>query len=99
MLDLTAVGTDAFKGIGTGGETTMCIFGGHVITQALRAAYLTLEMRLRHCLKRLFYPSRGDPAVPVIYHVKRTRDGGSFTTRRIVARQQVKEILTMSASV
>ena len=97
MLELTAMGTDAFQGVGTGGETTMRIFGGHVITQALRAAYLTLEGRLCHSLNAYFIRA-GDPAVPVIYHVERTRDGGSFTTRRIVARQQGKEILTMSAS-
>ena len=97
MLELTAVGTDAFEGVGTGGETTMRIFGGHVIAQALRAAYLTLEGRLCHSLNAYFIRA-GDPAVPVIYHVERTRDGGSFTTRRIVARQQGKEILTMSAS-
>ena len=97
MLELTAVGTDAFLGVGTGGETTMRIFGGHVIAQALRAAYLTLEGRLCHSLNAYFIRA-GDPAVPVIYHVERTRDGGSFTTRRIVVSQQGKEILTMSAS-
>ena len=58
MLELTAVGTDAFEGVGTGGETTMRIFGGHVIAQALRAAYLTLEGRLCHSLNAYFYPSR-----------------------------------------
>ena len=36
--------------------------------------------------------------MPVVYQVDRTRDGGSFTTRRIVAVQNGKQILTMSAS-
>ena len=40
----------------------------------------------------------GDPSIPVIYEVDRARDGGSFTTRRVVAIQHGKQILNLSAS-
>ena len=40
----------------------------------------------------------GDPENPIVYEVDRIRDGGSFTTRRIVAIQHGKAIFSMSAS-
>jgi acyl-CoA thioesterase-2 len=40
----------------------------------------------------------GDPAIPIIYEVDRIRDGGSFTTRRVVAVQHGQAIFAMSAS-
>ena len=40
----------------------------------------------------------GDPSLPIVYDVERTRDGGSFTTRRVKAIQHGAAIFTMSAS-
>jgi acyl-CoA thioesterase-2 len=40
----------------------------------------------------------GDPENPIVYEVDRIRDGGSFTTRRVVAIQHGKAIFSMSAS-
>ena len=40
----------------------------------------------------------GDPSIPVVYSVDRARDGGSFTTRRVIALQHGKQILNLSAS-
>ena len=40
----------------------------------------------------------GDPAVPIVYTVDRTRDGRSFTTRRVSAIQHGRTIFTLSAS-
>jgi acyl-CoA thioesterase II len=40
----------------------------------------------------------GDPAVPLVYTVDRTRDGRSFTTRRVAAIQHGETIFTLSAS-
>ena len=62
------------------------IFGGQVIGQALVAANRTVEGRLAHSLHAYFLRA-GDPAVPIIYEVDRIRDGGSFSTRRVVAIQ------------
>jgi acyl-CoA thioesterase II len=97
LLDVEQLEVDLFRGIGSGGETTMRIFGGQVIAQALAAAYRTVSDRLCHSLHAYFIRP-GDPSIPVIYSVDRARDGGSFTTRRVVAIQHGRQILNMSAS-
>jgi acyl-CoA thioesterase II len=74
------------------------VFGGQVIGQALAAASRTVvEERQVHSLHGYFMRP-GDPSVPIIYEVDRIRDGGSFTTRRVVAIQHGKAIFSMSAS-
>ena len=97
LLDIEQLEVDLFRGTGGGGETTTRIFGGHVIAQSLMAAYRTVGGRLCHSLHAYFIRP-GDPKIPVIYQVDRARDGGSFTTRRIVAIQHGKQIFNMSAS-
>jgi len=97
LLDIEPLEVDLFRGTGSGGETPTRIFGGQVIAQALAAAYRTVEDRLCHSLHAYFIRP-GDPSIPVIYQVDRARDGGSFTTRRVVAIQHGKQILNMSAS-
>ncbi len=97
LLDIERLELNMFRGIGTGGETSTRIFGGHVIAQALAAAYQTVEERTCHSL-HAYFVRPGNPVVPVVYQVDRTRDGNSFTTRRILAIQNGKQILTMSAS-
>jgi len=97
LLTVERLEVDLFRGIGEGGETPTRIFGGQVIAQALMAAYRTVQDRLCHSLHAYFLRA-GDPSIPVIYTVERARDGGSFTTRRVVAVQHGKPILTMSAS-
>ena len=97
LLDIEQLEIDLFRGMGNGGETTTRIFGGHVIAQALMAAYRTVPDRLCHSLHAYFIRP-GDPEIPVIYQVDRARDGGSFTTRRVVAIQHGKQILNLSAS-
>lgn len=97
LLDIEQLEVDLFRGTGAGGETSTRIFGGHVIAQALAAAYRTVPDRLCHSLHAYFIRP-GDPKIPVIYQVDRARDGGSFTTRRVVAIQHGKQILNMSAS-
>ena len=97
LLSVESLEVDLFRGIGSGGETPTRIFGGQVIGQALSAAYQTVPARLCHSLHAYFIRA-GDPTIPVIYQVDRARDGGSFTTRRVVAIQHGKQILNMSAS-
>lgn len=97
LLDLEVLELNLFRGVGTGGETSTRIFGGHVIAQALAAGNNTVQDRICHSL-HAYFVRPGDPKIPVVYQVDRTRDGGSFTTRRIVAMQNGKQILTMSAS-
>ena len=40
----------------------------------------------------------GDTAVPIVYDVERLRDGRSFATRRVVARQHGRPIYFLTAS-
>jgi len=97
LLDVERLEVDLYRGIGEGGETTNRIYGGQVIAQGLAAAFRTVEDRMCHSLHAYFIRP-GDPSIPVIYQVDRARDGGSFTTRRVVAIQHGRQILNMSAS-
>ncbi len=73
------------------------VFGGQVLAQALIAAARTVEGRAAHSLHAYFLRP-GDPSAKIVYDVERIRDGGSFTTRRVVARQHGQPIFSMSAS-
>lgn len=73
------------------------IFGGFVIAQALLAAYKTVPDRLCHSLHAYFIRP-GDVNIPVLYEVDRSRDGGTFTTRRVIAIQNGQQIFNLAAS-
>ncbi|MBT8138557.1 MAG: thioesterase family protein [Gammaproteobacteria bacterium] len=73
------------------------VYGGQVLGQALRAARLTVENRDVHSVHAYFL-RRGDFDAPIVYQVDRSRDGGSFSARRVVAIQHGKPIFTLSAS-
>ena len=74
------------------------LFGGQVLSQALRAACATVDDdRAPHSMHGYFLRA-GDPDRPVLYEVDRIRDGRSFTTRRVVAIQDGKAIFNMSVS-
>ena len=74
------------------------IYGGLVIAQSLWAAMQTVvEEHLIHSLHGYFILG-GDPAEPVRYEVDRIRNGRSFTTRRVVARQSGGAIFNLSCS-
>jgi len=73
------------------------VFGGQVIGQALSAAQNTVDDRVAHSLHAYFL-RRGDVNAPIIYEVDRSRDGGSFSNRRVVAIQHGRPILNLAAS-
>ncbi|MDH4987322.1 acyl-CoA thioesterase II [Aminobacter anthyllidis] len=74
------------------------VFGGQTIAQALVAAQRTVEPdRHVHSLHGYFMRP-GDITVPIVYEVDRIRDGGSFTTRRVVAIQHGHAIFSLEAS-
>ena len=73
------------------------VFGGPVLGQALSAAQHTIEDRVAHSLHAYFL-RRGDMNAPIIYEVDRARDGGSFSTRRVVAIQHGRPIFNLAAS-
>ena len=74
------------------------VFGGQVLGQSLHAAYQTVsDDRLAHSMHGYFILG-GDLSIPITYEVDCLRDGRSFTTRRVVAKQNGKAIFNMAAS-
>src|SRR5881392_1974357 len=74
------------------------VFGGQVLGQALSAAVQTVPAeRHVHSLHGYFLLP-GDVSKPIVYDVDRIRDGGSFTTRRVVAIQNGNAIFNLAAS-
>jgi len=73
------------------------VFGGQVLGQALSAAYATTEGRSVHSLHAYFL-RRGDFNAPIVYEVDRSRDGHSFSSRRVIAIQHGEQIFHMAAS-
>ncbi len=97
LLDLETIDTDLFRGIQPA-TTLQRVFGGQVAAQALVAGIRTLdEGRVVHSLHSYFLRP-GDTAIPIVYDVERIRDGRSFSTRRVVARQHGRAIYLMTLS-
>ncbi|MCI4569008.1 acyl-CoA thioesterase II [Lysobacter sp. CFH 32150] len=77
---------------------TKYVFGGQVLGQALSAAQATLnEPRSAHSLHAYFLRA-GNIDAPIVYDVDRSRDGGSFSVRRVTAIQHGQPIFVFAAS-
>ncbi len=97
LLDLQQITDNTFEAINYKTPWGI-VYGGQVLAQALIAAYHTVQKdRFVHSLHGYFILP-GNIDIPVTYEVDTIRDGGSFTTRRIVALQNGKAIFNMSAS-
>lgn len=97
LLQLKQIEDDHF--LGESGDLGFPqVFGGQVLGQALFAACRTVEQGwLPHSLHAYFLRP-GAPDAQILYEVDRIRDGRSFATRRVVARQRRKAIFTLAAS-
>ncbi|MFQ5659963.1 MAG: acyl-CoA thioesterase II [Gammaproteobacteria bacterium] len=73
------------------------VYGGQVLGQAIKAAQYTVGERHVHSLHAYFL-RKGDHNTPIIYEVDRSRDGKSFSARRVVAIQHGRPIFTLAAS-
>jgi acyl-CoA thioesterase-2 len=97
MFDLEQHGPDTFVGTGPrypwGG-----LYGGQIVAQALRAAAFSVDAEYQAHSIRAYFIRPGDHAEPVRYEVDRIRNGRSFTTRRVVARQAIGAILNAECS-
>jgi len=97
LLDLEKAGEDAFTGFSPP-EPVQRVFGGQVLSQALVAATRTVDAaRLCHSFHAYFLRP-GDPKVPIRYEVDRSREGASFSARRVVALQNGLQIFILAAS-
>lgn len=101
LLPLTDIGPDIFTNArplwhppGARG-----IFGGAAIAQCLSAAQFTIPaheytVHSMHC----YFVLAGNSEIPILYHVERVRDGRSFITRTVQARQRGRCIFTTTIS-
>lgn len=97
ILDLEQIEKNFFRG-NSYDVGSPSVFGGQVLAQSLHAAMNTVDSeRILHSMHAYFILP-GDLTKPIIYEVDRSRDGGSFTTRRVVAIQNGKQMFVMSAS-
>ena len=97
LLDLEPLEVNLFRGRSpqVGWQR---VFGGQVIGQALVAAVRTVDASRQPHSMHAYFLLPGDPKVPIIYDVDRIRDGKSFTTRRVSARQHGHPIFSMLVS-
>ena len=97
LLELEQVDDLILRGVAP--ETNLQrVFGGQVLAQALMAGGASVAPdRGPHSLHGYFLRP-GDPSIPIVYVVENTRDGRSFSTRRIIARQHGTTIFHMTAS-
>ena len=97
MFDLHSHGADTFVGEGPrypwGG-----LYGGQIVAQALRAAAFTVDSDFAPHSIRAYFIRGGDHTEPIRYEVDRIRNGRSFVTRRVVARQAIGAILNAECS-
>jgi len=97
LLDLEEIERDIFRG-SSPADHWQRVFGGQVAGQALVAAGRTVDPARRVHSLHSYFIRPGDPTIPIVYEVDRTRDGRSFSTRRVVAVQRGETIFTLSAS-
>ena len=92
MMNLESHGPDTFVGIGPqypwGG-----LYGGQIVAQALQAATQTVDPQFWVNSIHAYFIRRGDAREPIRFEVNRVRDGRSFVTRQVIARQAVGAIL------
>ena len=97
LLDLEQLEVDLYRGIQARTERQR-VFGGQVAAQAVVAANRSVEEQfVLHSLHSYFLRP-GDTTVPIVYDVERIRDGRSFATRRVSARQHGRPIYYLTAN-
>jgi acyl-CoA thioesterase-2 len=97
VFDLEPHGPDTYVGESPPYEWGR-IYGGLVVAQALWAATQTVSPKYEAHSLHAYFILGGDLSEPVRYEVDRVRNGRSFTTRRVVARQSGGAILTLGCS-
>lgn len=97
ILALEPHGPDTFVGVSPEYSWGR-VYGGLVVAQALWAA--TQSVRPEHFVHSLhaYFILGGEIGEPIRYEVDRVRNGRSFTTRRVIARQSAGAILTLACS-
>ena len=95
LLDLERIDADLFRGSQPDSERAR-VYGGQVAAQALIAGIRTADPAYTVHSLHSYFLRGGDYAVPIVYDVERIREGRSFLTRRVVARQHGRPIYYQS---
>lgn len=98
LLDLEKLEEGLFRGHQPANSAMTRVYGGQVAAQALVAAQRTVDPGRNVHSMHVYFLLGGDPAIPIVYDVEDVRDGGSFSTRRVAARQHGEIIFYMTAS-
>ncbi|WP_405784956.1 thioesterase family protein [Streptomyces sp. NBC_01378] len=97
-LALEDVGSGVLEGYCHAGRAPERAYGGSVVGQALAAAYRSVDDdRSVHSLHAYFLRAVS-PERPVRYESDAVRDGRSYSMRQVTAKQDGKDVLTMSVS-
>ncbi|WP_274475094.1 acyl-CoA thioesterase [Mangrovimonas aestuarii] len=96
-LDLQSIEKNLFKGANQPVGSPN-VFGGQVLAQALNAAYKTIDNGRTLHSTHAYFLEAGHLNEPINYQVDDVRDGGSFSTRRVLASQNGKSIFILAAS-
>jgi len=97
LLDLEPIDRDLFRGV-PAPNTRARAFGGLVAAQALMAAIASADEGFDVHSMHAYFLLPGDPGAPIVYDSQRIRDGRSFQTRRVEARQFGRAIFYMTAN-
>jgi acyl-CoA thioesterase-2 len=87
-MKLEPHGPEVFVGVGPPYSWGR-VYGGQVVAQALRAARATVDDSFQVHWLHSYFTRGGDDNEPIRYEVDRIRNGRSFLTRRVVARQSM----------
>ena len=100
LLPLTDIGPDIFTNARPRGHPPGArgICGGAAIAQCRAAAQATIPTDFTVHSMHCYFVLAGNSEIPIIYHVERVRDGKSFITRTVQARQRGKCIFTTTLS-
>ncbi len=100
ILDLEQLEVNIYRGSVFSPESGFLqrTFGGHVAGQSLVSAVRTVDPRYSVHSLHGYFLRPGDALAPTVFLVERTRDGGSFATRRVNAVQHGEIIFSMGAS-
>ncbi|WP_372735338.1 acyl-CoA thioesterase [Nocardioides sp.] len=91
LLDLEYLDVDLFRGSQPDSPRPR-VYGGQVAAQALVAAVRSVDPEFRPHSFHSYFLLPGDYSLPIVYEVERIRDGRSFLTRRVMARQHGRPI-------
>ncbi|XP_029990545.1 acyl-coenzyme A thioesterase 8 [Sphaeramia orbicularis] len=98
VLNLETLDLDLYRGTHHWVPRTQRLFGGQIVGQALVAAAKSVSDNIYAHSLHCYFVRAGDPKVPVLYQVDRTRDGRSFSVRSVKAIQHGQPILICQAS-